>query len=116
VKDPIAYTALLQAMIAYDLKQKAEGRQLRNVDFKSASTGSTLENCRSKLVMLAKDQMNPKKSMGFTFMFIPQLVVQIFDTESVDKAKVKLMLDSLIKVQPKELMKIGEGSYLTLFA
>lgn len=66
--------------------------------------------------MLAKDQMNPKKSMGFTFMFIPQLVVQIFDTESVDKAKVKLMLDSLIKVQPKELMKIGEGSYLTLFA
>jgi len=55
VKDPIAYTALLQAMIAYDLKQKAEGRQLRNVDFKSASTGSTLENCRSKLVMLAKD-------------------------------------------------------------
>ena len=89
---------------------------MRNVDFKSQSTGSTLENCRSKIVMLAKDQMNPKKSMGFTFLFIPQMFIEIFDTESIDKTKVKLMLESLIQVQPKELMKIGEGSYLTLFS
>jgi hypothetical protein len=67
-------------------------------------------------VMLAKDQMNPKKSMGFTFLFIPQLFIDIFDTESIDKAQVKLMLDSLIQVQAKELMKVGEGSYLSLFA
>ena len=66
--------------------------------------------------MLAKDQMNPKKSMGFTFLFIPQIFIEIFDTESIDKTKVKLMLESLIQVQPKELMKIGEGSYLTLFS
>ena len=89
---------------------------MRNVEFKSQSTGSTLENCRSKIVMLAKDQMNPKKSMGFTFLFIPQMFIEIFDTESIDKTKVKLMLESLIQVQPKELMKIGEGSYLTLFS
>jgi hypothetical protein len=85
-------------MFSYDLRQKAEGRQLRNVDFKTASTGSNLENCRSKIVMLAKDQMNPKKSMGFTFLFIPQLFIDIFDTESIDKSQVKLMLDSLIQV------------------
>ena len=89
---------------------------MRNVDFKSPSTGSTLEDCRSKLVMLAKDQMNPKKSMGFTFLFIPQLFINLFDTDSIDKEQVKLMLDSLIQLQAKELMKIGEGSYLTLFA
>ncbi len=46
--------------------------------------------------MLAKDQMNPKKSMGFTFLFIPQMFIEIFDTESIDKTKVKLMLESLI--------------------
>jgi hypothetical protein len=66
--------------------------------------------------MLAKDQMNPKKSMGFTFLFIPQLFIDIFDTESIDKNQVKLMLDSMIQVQAKELMKVGEGSYLSLFA
>ena len=68
--------------------------------------------------MLAKDQMNPKKSMGFTFLFIPQIMIQIFDTDSIDNKQVKLLLDTLVSknMSAKELMKIGEGGYLSLFA
>lgn len=41
----------------------------------------TLEKARSKLVMLAKDQLQPKKSTGVEFLFIPTLMISLFDCE-----------------------------------
>lgn len=71
---------MLSAMIHFDLKQKAETRQLRNLDLKGTSV-LTAEQSRSKLVIMAKDHLNPKKSLGYTFNFIPQLIVDLCDKD-----------------------------------
>ena len=67
--------------------------------------------------MLAKDHLNPKKSSGFTFNFIPQLFVHLFDKEEsqIDKNEVITMIHALADHVPvKELLKIGEESYASL--
>jgi hypothetical protein len=62
--------------------------------------------------------MHQKKGVAVTFHFIPQLLIEIFDRPeaSLDKRKIGLLLETLAlkQVSVKDLMKIGEGSYLTL--
>ena len=107
---------LLGAMILHDLKQKAETRQLRNLDLKGTQN-LTLEQCRSKLVMLAKDHMNPKKSSGVVYSFIPQIVIELFDKEvkEISKEETVIIIQALNNHIPvKELLKIAEGGYASL--
>ena len=107
---------LLGAMILQDLKQKAETRQLRNLDLKSTQN-LTLEQCRSKLVMLAKDHLNPKKSSGVVYCFIPQLIIEIFDKEvkEISKEETMIIIQALNDhISVKELLKIAEGGYTSL--
>jgi len=100
----------------FDLKQKAETRQIRNLVLKGI-TDVSLEQSRSKIVMLAKDHLNPKKSSGFVFSFIPQLFIALFDKEEskINKNEVVTLIKALTEHIPvKELLKIGAGSYASL--
>jgi hypothetical protein len=62
--------------------------------------------------------MHQKKGVAVTFHFIAQLLIEIFDRPeaSLDKRKIGLLLETLAlkQVSVKDLMKIGEGSHLTL--
>lgn len=68
--------------------------------------------------MMAKDHLNPKKSSGAAYTFLPQLFIELFDKEQSDinKNELVVMINALAKYVPeKELLKISEGGYASLF-
>lgn len=106
---------LISSLIKSDLKLRAETRQLRNLELKNTAFVSA-ETSRSKLVMLSKDHLNPKKSSGSVFQFLPRFIVEILDKDlqKVDVSSVQQIIEALGLISTKELIKIGEGNYLTL--
>lgn len=106
---------LLAAMVTCDLKTRAETRQLRNVDFKQ--TRLNAEQCRSKIVMTAKDQLNQKKGVT-PFVFILDVLIECFDKglDRLDLKQVETLVAALTAVPVKELMKIAEGGFFSLVA
>jgi len=64
--------------------------------------------------MMAKDHLNPKKSSGVSYSFLPQLFVNVFDKEvdQINRDEIITITNALSKHVPvKELLTIGEGGY-----
>jgi hypothetical protein len=67
--------------------------------------------------MLAKDNLNPKKSSGVVYSFIPQLIIELFDKEvkEISKEETAIIIHALTNhISVKELLKIAEGGYASL--
>ncbi|CDW71435.1 UNKNOWN [Stylonychia lemnae] len=102
---------LIIELIKHELSQKADSKQLRNVNFSKIQKEdiSSISNIREKLISQAKDQINQKKGKAIDWKVIPQLILDTFENGSI---RLEVLIEVLQSSQNLcDLTKLG--SYLT---
>ena len=74
--------SILEKLIDFELKKKADSKQLRNINFTRINKDQ-VQSLIEIMISSAKDQINKRKGVAVKWKVIPQLILDTFENNSI---------------------------------